>query len=286
MTGETVVVATSTDPASINIVDSLLSLAPWKGDGGPVRRFEDYSLIVFEGKLIHLENLEASLGRIGLYPDLIVFASRHQAKDGLPRLCGHFSGNCGEAVMGGRDRELSVAAPSALKSFILGLTEDPQEGFDITIEATHHGPTDLSTPSFFAEIGSSQEEWINPEAGNAVARSILNLRDQSFPAFVGFGGGHYVTRQNRLMMETGVAFGHLFSKYQAEGLDAGIIEEAMRKSGAVAAYLDRKSLRSADRHKILGALEEIGLPAMREGEIREIYPLEDTVAPVQGYLAP
>lgn len=280
MTGETVVVATSTDPASINIAESLLSLAPWRSDGGPVHRFEDYSLVVFDEKLIRLENLEASLKGIGLSPDLIVFASRHQAKDGLPRLCGHFSGNSGEAVMGGRDRELAVPAPSALKSFILGLAADPPEGFDITIEATHHGPTDLSIPSFFAEIGSSQEEWINPDAGRAVARSILNLRDQSFPAFVGFGGGHYVTRQNRLMMETGVAFGHLFSKYQAEGLDAGIVEEAVRKSGAVAAYIDRKSLRSADRHKILASLEEIGLPAMREGEIREIYPLEDAAAPV------
>lgn len=280
MTGDIVVVATSTDPASINISEGLLSLAPWRSDGGPIHRFCNYSLVIFEGKLIHLENLESSLEGIGLSPDLIVFASRHQAKDGVPRLCGHFSGNCGEAVMGGRDRELSVAAPAALKSFILGLGADPLEGFDITVEATHHGPTDLTVPSFFAEIGSSQEEWIDPEAGRAVARSILNLRDQSYPAFVSFGGGHYVTRQSRMMMETGIAFGHLFSKYQAEGLDAGIVEEAARKSGAVAAYLDRKSLRSADRLKILGALEEMGIPAMREGEIREIYPPEDTAAPV------
>lgn len=273
MTGEIVVVATSTDPASINIAESLLSLAPWNGDGGPFHRFRNYSLVVFDGKLIDLQNLEASLEGIGLSPDLIVFASRHQAKDGASRLCGHFSGNSGEAVMGGRDRELSVAAPAALKSFMLGLADDPLEGFDLTIEATHHGPTDLSTPSFFAEIGSCQEEWRNSEAGAAVARSILKLRDQNCPAFIGFGGGHYVMRQNRLMMETGVAFGHIFSKYQAEGLDLPIIEEAMRKSGAVGAYLDRKSLRSADRLNIIGALEEIGLPAMREGEIIERYPL-------------
>ncbi|UEC43471.1 MAG: D-aminoacyl-tRNA deacylase [Methanothrix sp.] len=280
MTAETVVVATSTDPASINIAESLLSLAPWRSDGGPIHRFANYSLVVFDERLIHLENLESSLEGIGLSPDLIVFASRHQAKDGLPRLSGHFSGNCGEAVMGGRDKELAVPAPSALKSFILGLAADPLEGFDITVEATHHGPTDLSTPSFFAEIGSTQGEWRNPDAGRAVARSILNLRDQDLPALIGFGGGHYVTRQNRLMMETGVAFGHLFSKYQAEGLDAGILEEAVRKSGAVAAYLDRKSLRSAVRVKIVEAVEDIGLPAMREREIREIYPLENTAAPV------
>ncbi|MDF0590549.1 D-aminoacyl-tRNA deacylase [Candidatus Methanocrinis natronophilus] len=280
MTAETVVVATSTDPASINIAESLLSLAPWRSDGGPIHRFANYSLVVFDEKLIHLENLESSLEGIGLSPDLIVFASRHQAKDGIPRLCGHFSGNCGEAMMGGRDKELAVPAPSALKSFILGLAADPLEGFDITVEATHHGPTDLNVPSFFAEIGSYHEQWRNPYAGRAVARSILSLQYQDLPALIGFGGGHYVTRQNRLMMETGVVFGHLFSKYQAEGLDAEIVEEAVRTSGAVAAYLDRKSLRSAVRVKIVEAVEDIGLPAMREREIRETYPLEETAAPV------
>ena len=57
-------------------------------------------------------------------------------------------------------------------------------------------------------------------------------------------------------------------------LEVGIVEEARRKSVAIGAYLDRKSLRSADRQKISEALEVIGLPALREGEIRELYPLD------------
>ena len=273
MIGEIAVIATSTDPASINIAERLMELEPWE-DEGPFHKARNYRLVVLDEKLITLMNLEERLFGMGLSPGLIIFASRHQAKDARPRLCGHFSGNPGEAVLGGRSRELTVAAPGALKSFISNLADSPVEGFEVTVEATHHGPTDLMVPSFFAEIGSTELEWSNPEAGNAVARSILNLADTSPPAFLGFGGGHYVNRQNQLLFETKIAFGHLFSNYQAADLDLEIIEEAKTKSGAGGAYLDRKYLRSADKRKIAGALDEIGLEISNEREIRERYPLD------------
>jgi D-aminoacyl-tRNA deacylase len=274
MTGDIVVAATRTDPASINIAERLMELASWVDEDALFHRFGNYRLVIIREKLITLRGIEERLKGMGLSPELIVFASRHQAKDGTPRLCGHFSGNSGEAVMGGTSRELAVAATGALKSFISNLTRDPIEGFEITVEATHHGPTDLTVPSFFAEIGSTETEWSNPEAGKAVARSILELEDRLHPAFLGFGGGHYVNRQNRLLIETKIAFGHLFSNYQAENLDFEMIEQAARKSGAVGAYLDRKSLRSAEKRKISEALAEIGIEMMNEKEIRERYPLD------------
>jgi D-aminoacyl-tRNA deacylase len=132
----------------------------------------------------------------------------------------------------------------------------------------------LTVPSFFAEIGSTDAEWSKPDAGKAVARSILELEDLLPPAFLGFGGGHYVNRQNRLLIDTKISFGHLFSNYQAGDLDFEMIEQAARKSGAVGAHLDRKSLRSADKRKISEALDEIGIEMMNEREIRERYPLD------------
>jgi len=273
MIGEIVIVATRTDPASKNIAERLTDLAVWEDDGD-CRRFGDYRLVLLDEKLITLRGVEDRLKEMGLSPDLIVFASRHQAKDGTPRLCGHFSGNSGEVMMGGTSRELAVAAPGALKSFISNLAKSPIEGFEVTVEATHHGPTDLTVPSFFAEIGSTGREWSDPDAGKAVARSILELEDLNSPAFLGFGGGHYVKRQNGLLLETKIAFGHLFSNYQAGDLDLSIVEEAARKSGAVRAYLDRKSLRSAEKRKISEALDKIGVEMMNEREIRERYPLD------------
>ncbi|HII07540.1 MAG TPA: D-tyrosyl-tRNA(Tyr) deacylase [Methanotrichaceae archaeon] len=274
MIGEIVVVATRTDPASINITERLMELAAWDDKEGLYHRFRNYRLVVLQEKLITLRDLEERLKEMDLYPDLLVFASRHQARDGTARLCGHFLGNSGEAVLGGESRELAAAAPGVLKSFILNLANEHPDGFEITVEATHHGPTDLLTPSFFAEIGSTKEEWSNPDAGNAVARSILELEDLKVPAFLGFGGGHYVRRQNRLLFDTKIAFGHLFSNYQAEDLDLEMVKQASLKSGAVGAYLDRKSLRSAEKRKISEALDEIGLEMMNERDIRERYPLD------------
>ncbi len=274
MIGEIVVVATEADPASKKIAESLMDLAAWEDEGGICRRFKDYRLVVLNERLITLRGIEERLMGMGLSPELIVFASRHQAKDGTSRLCGHFSGNSGEAVMGGTPRELAVAAPGPLKSFVSNLAADPPGGFEVTVEATHHGPTDLTVPSFFAEIGSTEAEWSDPDAGKAVARSILNIEDLLAPVFLGFGGGHYVNRQNRLLIETKIAFGHLFSNYQVDDLDLSIVEEAASKSGAVGAYLDRKSLRSAEKRKISDALDEIGIEILNEREIRERYPLD------------
>jgi D-aminoacyl-tRNA deacylase len=75
-----------------------------------------------------------------------------------------------------------------------------------------------------------------------------------------------------LMLEAEMAFGHMFSSYQVKALDSDILEEAREKSGASYAYLDRKSLRSENKHRISLMLEEIGLPQMRGKEIRARFP--------------
>jgi D-aminoacyl-tRNA deacylase len=130
----------------------------------------------------------------------------------------------------------------------------------------------MTTPCFFAEIGSSEKQWSNPLAGESVARSILGLKPRELPVFLGIGGGHYVPRQTSLMLESKIAFGHMFSSYQVESLDRNILEEARDKSGASYAYLDRKSLRRENRDRILKLLEDMGLPVLRSKEIRARFP--------------
>jgi len=195
----------------------------------------------------------------------VVFASRHEAKAGLPWLGGHFTG-----VLEDGQSKLSAASPCGLRSFLhnLALT-----GFAVSAEATHHGPVDLKTPCFFAEIGSTLKEWQDRQAGETVARAILALECKELPVFLGFGGGHYVARQTELLFESAVAFGHLFSNYQMAGLNRDVVEEACSKSNAAYAYLDRKSLRSADRKRIEGILAELYLPVLRSREIRAKFPI-------------
>ena len=133
---------------------------------------------------------------------------------------------------------------AGLRSFLQNIAALAPEGYIVSAEATHHGPVDMKTPCFFAEIGSTREQWCDKGAGAAVARAIMALQPEELPVFLGFGGGHYVQRQTELIFGTAIAFGHLFSNYQVTELNRDVVDDARRKSGATYAYLDRKSLRS------------------------------------------
>ena len=69
------------------------------------------------------------------------------------------------------------------------------EGYRVSYEVTHHGPTALVTPSLFVEIGSTATEWADPAAGRAVAESILTAVPEETINLIGFGGTHYAVRQ-------------------------------------------------------------------------------------------
>ena len=198
---------------------------------------------------------------------MVIFPCRHEAKAALPWFGGHFTGTLEE----GRSL-LSAAAPAGLKSFLQNIAALAPSGYIVSAEATHHGPVDMKTPCFFAEIGSTKEQWCDKGAGAAVARAIMALQPEEHPLFLGFGGGHYVQRQTELIFGSAIAFGHLFSNYQVAELNRDVVDDARRKSGATYAYLDRKSLKSEDRKKIGGILEELYLPVLRGREIRAQFP--------------
>jgi D-aminoacyl-tRNA deacylase len=270
LSGEIVVVCSRADPASLNIFECLLDMAGWRHQNAYLS-FQCFRLVVHEGRQTALTGIDDRLADLGLEPELIVFASRHVAKAALPWLGGHFTG-----VLQEKDASLSAAAPGALRSFLHNIA---LPGFALSAEATHHGPSDVRTPCFFAEIGSTEREWKNRQAGETVARAILDLQvhEKDPPVFLGFGGGHYVARQTELIFNSGVAFGHLFSNYQIEGVNRDVVEEAIRKSSATYAYLDRKSLRSQERGKLEGILAELNLPVLRSREIRAQFPRPEKV---------
>jgi D-aminoacyl-tRNA deacylase len=263
---EIAVVCSRADPASLNIYERLWELSSWQCQDGYSSYGRMY-LIIHNEKQTQLCGLDDRLADLGLKPDMVVFASRHESKAGLPWLGGHFIG-----ILEDGQCKLSAATPGGLCSFLHNID---LPGYAISAEATHHGPVDLKTPCFFAEIGSTLNEWQDRQAGEAVARAILALQAWNRPVFLGFGGGHYVARQTDLMFKATVAFGHLFSNYQMAGVNQEVIEEACRKSKASYAYLDRKSLRSEERKRIEKILAELDLPVLRSREIRAKFPLPE-----------
>ncbi|MDD4497607.1 MAG: D-aminoacyl-tRNA deacylase, partial [Methanosarcinaceae archaeon] len=217
----------------------------------------------------------------GLPASLIIFASKHKSKQEVKSLTVHCTGNSSdEARLGGRPKELAVAAPAAMKSILMAMKDLAAEkglDYDVTLEVTHHDPTELTVPSLYVEIGSTEGQWEEPVPGEVVAKAILAVVSEErghVPVAVGFGGGHYATRQTGLVLETEVAFGHNFPKYQLEFVDEALVRQAVEKSKADFVYFDRKSMKSEDRKRITEIIRKLDLPVLKESEIRGIYSVE------------
>ena len=221
------------------------------------------------------DGLDRKLENARLPASLIIFASKHRSKEEISSLTVHCTGNpSDEARLGGCPRSLAVSSPAAMKSILMEmkcLVEQKGLKYDVTLEVTHHGPTELSVPSLYAEIGSTEVQWKDPDAGEVAAKAILAVSLEKVPVALGFGGGHYAMRQTGLLLETGISFGHNFPKYQLEFVDEALIRQAIEKSKADFAYFDRKSMKSEDRNRISEVLEKLGLRILKESEIRENY---------------
>ncbi len=276
MSGEVrvTIVCSTKDRASRNIKNSLLSLRKWESIASgsyTVFEFKNFRIVEIEEPLIDQDGLDKKLIKCGLPSTLMVFASKHRSKDGRAILTVHSTGNVGEAKYGGLAGRFATAAPQAVRPLLRSLkvlTEN--EDYEITLECTHHGPSELDIPSVFIEIGSGEEQWLDEVAGRIVANAILMMTENESPVAVGFGGTHYAPRQTALILETDITFGHIFPSHALDGLDVNLIKEAFLRSGADFAYFDRKSMKAEQREKLEAIIEGIGFEVLKESDIRDM----------------
>ncbi len=268
------------DRASQNIKINLLKNAQWQqvqdtsknwNDLVSVHENEKYRIIEIQGHHIYEDRIDEKMLSSGFDTNLIIVASKHKSNDGRSVLTAHFTGNSGSADFGGRPKELSIPAPRIMCSILKNMNLMAKgTHYSINMESTHHGPTDLKIPMVYAEIGSSEEQWEDPVAGDIVSRSILEARSEDIPIGIGFGGGHYASRQTELILDSQVTFGHNFPDYQLIHVDKSIISQAFEKSKADFVYFDRKSMSSKERKRLMKITDEFGYISLRESEIKEI----------------
>ncbi|NPE31819.1 hypothetical protein HNV12_28445, partial [Methanococcoides sp. SA1] len=273
-----VIVCSVVDTASQNIKEHLLKLRDWIEVSVPDGIFDDLSAVYRSGNFhiievtehhIYQDGIDRNIKEAGLPCDLLIFASKHKSADGRRLLTAHFTGNPGSADFGGYPGELSMAAPFALRCLLRNMAELSEGiGFDVSMESTHHGPSDIDVPSVYAEIGSSEVEWVDPDAGDVVARSILSVRSGNCPVGIGFGGGHYAARQSELVLGSDISFGHNFPNYQLQFVDVDMFRKAVERSGADLVYCDRKAMSSDGKNKINELADEFGLEVLRESDIK------------------
>ena len=269
------IICSTIDRASQNIKNCLLTLRKWEpvetDSEYNVFQFKNFRLVEIKEPLIYQDGLDKKLAGLGFSSDLLIFGSKHRSKDGRAILTVHSTGNVTEARYGGLSNKLAASAPQAMRSLLRSLKLlSENEDYEVTLECTHHGPSELETPSVFIEIGSNEAQWLDEVAGRIAANAILLLRNEEAPIAIGFGGTHYAPRQTALILETGITFGHIFPTHSLDALSEEMINKAFLISGADFAYIDRKSMKADQRDKLEEMIGRMGYEVLKESDIRDM----------------
>jgi len=198
--------------------------------------------------------------------ELVVFLSRHRSENGPPVFTVHSAGNWdADPERGGRPRELARASATAVAAAFEYFRLHPLNGFQLNLEATHHGPTGLPWPSLFVEVGSGEKEWQNTQACALVAEAAIAacrgyLKKEGKVA-LGFGGTHYCPKFGGLEGK-GYLFSHVAPSYACGSLDENLFTQAIQKTveKVECAVIDWKGLSSQQRKKVISFADEIRLP--------------------------
>lgn len=269
-------VASEADEASRAQREELLRIASWTSAerfaGREGWRHGDLALVTIPEHHLYRDHLDRDLeAAYDAAVDLVVYLSKHRSESGRPSLTVHPIGNPGSAEFGGQPSTLVPAAPRWMTAALRALRREARGlAFDVTFEATHHGPY-LEAPTFYIEQGSTEREWADLEAARAIGRVLLNLEPLDAPIAVGLGGGHYMPRQTDVALTRRIAFGHLLPSHalDASALDR-IDQAAERTPGARIAYVHRTSLPTPLFRAIEGRLESLGLRVVREADLDPI----------------
>jgi D-aminoacyl-tRNA deacylase len=258
------IVVSKKDIAGMTILSQLLKHFDFTEDGtfegNQKYRIKDVELITINEDLIRADHLDS------IETDLFIFGSRHRSESQHPSLLTHSTGNWSdEALFGGDPYELAIAPGFAIKEAYLELKTQKERldiDFDVTLEVTHHGPTILSTPLVFIELGSNEIHWKNQAGAEAVARAIMRVAfsKNRYRTVIGFGGTHYCPNFNRLVLNTDIATSHIAPKYVLEKIDEMIEKAVARTMEKVElAVLDWKGMNSKQKSKVINKLESINL---------------------------
>ncbi len=233
----TVLLVTSTkDQASTNIARGLVANHGFESTkiillGNPVLQRGSLLLATIDTELVNPPDLDTYFN-----PAAYVFLSRHRAESGIPSLTVHTTGNfTNEEYLGGRPREIGWINPDLQKNYMIALNRRRKqlEGYQISIEATHHGPTSLRKPVLFVELGSSEKNWGDEYAGKMIGDAVIEtLEDRKAweKVAIAFGGTHYPEKLNKLLVDSEFALSAVVAKYYLDGIDDAMFGQIIQKT--------------------------------------------------------
>ncbi len=268
------IVASRTDQASLNIAQQIIQQtgitkqiikAQQEFYAG---KNNDVQLLILGKEVIHAEltDIPDSTGPI-------IFVSKHRSNTDTPALTVHATGNLtSEALYGGRPEEVSFVEPFRLQSALTTLTSEVNRlglSIEVTMEATHHGPTSLARPVCFVEVGSGPSQWGDPVLGGVAAKAALAAARSTPSASrsaVGFGGTHYPSRLTTLNIEGAHQIGHVVSRYAFDrNVSDRVLHDTFAKTvgGCTTALVDWKGLKGEQRRRLLDKLSTWSIEPIR-----------------------
>jgi len=253
-------IAYQKDPAGYNIAKFISQELEKNGD---VYNGKNFDLAIISSPAISADWLEEKFDYDGY-----IFLSKHAAESGVLALTCHNTGNFSDAKFGGYNRQVSIPHPHIQKSYIQNLWNARSKfpGFQITIEATHHGPTALNKPSLFIEIGTTEKEWNDVNLCNSVGQIIIDVmkeQQKSYPTAICFGGTHYPEKFTNELIHGKYSLGTVIPKHALDYIDQSLFSHIIeRNSGATMALLDWNGM-GKNKQKILEMLERTDLEVIK-----------------------
>jgi D-aminoacyl-tRNA deacylase len=254
------ILASRRDAAAKNIAERLLELYDFEKSPSIPNSYVRNDVMLMES-----EEEPLKLDCPPVDADEVIIASRHASESGRPSLTTHAPGYPERG-------ELAMASPPTTRAALLELVRAREElglPHQVSLEATHHGPTRFDVPVTFVEIGSLPEQWANRKAGEAAARAVMAAATATGECrrAIAVGGIHYAPLHTQVVLKTDVGVGHLLPKYA--DITEELVEKAIaRTSGKVdLLLLDRKGAKPEQRSVCRRVAEKIGMPLVRAGEL-------------------
>ena len=253
-------VAYKDDPAGNNMATYLSQNMKKDGD---IFRGPYYDLLIIPTPAIKADWLEEKYDYDGY-----IFLSKHAAESGVLALTCHSTGNFSEAKFGGNYQQMAVPHPDIQKKYLQKLWETRSQfsEFQITIEATHHGPTALSKPTIFIEIGTTEKQWTDVSLCNSIAKivhQVLSENIPSNPVAICFGGTHYPEKFTKELLEGKHALGTVMPKHALDNLDENLFSHILeRNKNARVVLLDWAGL-GQNKSKVMELVETTKLEVIK-----------------------
>ncbi len=311
----TLILCSESDDASVNLRDSLLRVSKWGSEevfthGRLIRnQISDVHILSIEKIHINADSIDMIHEReVGCGIDEVLVLSRHVSSTNTPAITLHAIGLPGIYPIGlpGKSGGINGKMVPPSPRFALfyremvkqARKEKLDEHFDLTLEATHHGPV-LEAPTLYIEVGSTELDWNREDALNLWARVICNVLglEGSTPmgdwkgkgdVMIGLGGGHYAPRHKAVVEDGNIWLGHILAGYSLDfdapnriigGKSPIIWQDSIISAiestkqafpgGDIFVHLDRKSFKGWQRDLIKNFLTEKDILIRRGKDISQ-----------------